>query len=401
MTADSLVNGGHSRRQRARRTSDIPLIPLERHDYAASVPRTKTLILLAKKTGAAAEAGSEPRSDISELVRILDAETLNFNDVARSTHPLVRGARSRGPYWGLAMLAILRRREFDNIYATGEDIGMPLAALLHAARAYGQATVLVHHGGTPKRRVALRVLGSRVWRNVICVSERQREVLLNQVRLPSQKIHRFNQGIDESFFEPLPSDPNPGDYVFSCGRDSRDYPTLTAAARELPIPFRVVASGWASHAGYRQAENMDGASNIVVEHGLSYKALRDAYAGARFVVFPLDSVDYAAGVTGMCEAMAMGKAVIASASPGIAEYMRDGRSGFVVPVGDVRAMRKAIERLWADPNLAVRMGQYNRRWAVEQLTVTHYARRVAGLFGVDVLESNAELDRNSYPQPDA
>ena len=349
------------------------------------MPRSRTLILLAKAPDPALAAnypGSDPRHDIGELVRILDATVLNFNDVERSSHPLVKVARRRGRYWGLAMLGLLRRHEFENIYLTGEDIGMPFAVLLHAARAYGQATVLVHHGGTPKRRAALRALGHKVWRNVLCVSERQREVLVNDVGLPSYKVQQFHQGVDETFFRPLPSDPSPGDYVFSCGRDSRDYPTLHKAVQGLDIKFRVVASGWSSLPGVRQASNIDSSSNVTVERGLSFAALRDAYAGARFVVFPLDSVDYAAGVTGMCEAMAMGKAVIVSASPGVADYVVHGVSGLVVPVGDAGALQRAIMRLWADPALAARMGAHNRRWAESELTVGVYARRVAGLFGV-------------------
>jgi glycosyltransferase involved in cell wall biosynthesis len=310
------------------------------------------------------------------------ATILTFNHVEQSTHPLVQLARRRGRYWGLAMLGILERHNFDNIYLTGEDIGMPFAALLHATGTYGRATVLIHHGGTPKRRAALRTLGHRVWRNVICVSERQRQVLVEHVGLPSYKVQQFNQGIDETFFRPLSSDPSPGGYVFSCGRDSRDYPTLAKAAEGLPIRFRVVASGWSSNTGVRQANNIGSGSNVTVEHGLSFASLRDAYGGARFVVFPLDSVDYAAGVTGICEAMAMGKAVVVSASPGVADYVKDGVSGLVVPIHDAGALRSAIERLWGDPALTARMGEHNRRWAENELTVSLYARRVAGLFGI-------------------
>ncbi|HTQ05746.1 MAG TPA: glycosyltransferase family 4 protein, partial [Polyangiaceae bacterium] len=270
-------------------------------------------------------------------------------------------------------------------YVTGEDIGMPFAVLLHATLCYGKTTVLVHHGGTPKRRVALRALGHRVWRNVLTVSERAREVLIEDVGIPSYKVHAFKQAIDEVFFQPRPTDP-PGEYVFSCGRDSRDYPLLMQAAEGLPIPFRIVASGWSAQADVREAKNVEAKSNVVVERGLTFPALRDAYARARFAVFPLERVDYAAGVTGMCEAMAMGKAIIASASPGVAEYIRHDVSGLVVPVGDVRAMRDAIVRLWEDPALAQQMGSRNRKWAEAEMTATHYARRVAALFGADVLD---------------
>jgi glycosyltransferase involved in cell wall biosynthesis len=350
----------------------------------------RTLILQAKTESEAGspkpEPGVFPRSDLTEIIRILDATLLNFNAVASSNHPLVKLTRSRSPYWGLAMLGILKRHEFDNIYLTGEDLGIPFATLAHPMRCYGKATVLVHHGGTQKRRTALRLLGHEVWRNVLCVSARQREVLIEEAGLPGQKVHLFKTAIDTEFFRAHPNDPATGEYVFSCGRDSRDYPLLMEAAKGLPIPFRIVASGWAAHSDVRAAKTMGDEPNVVVERGLSFPALRDAYARARFAVFPLERVDYAAGVTAMIEAMAMGKAVIASASPGVAEYIRHGVSGLVVPVGDVRAMREAILRLWDDPALCERMGRHNRKWSEVEMGVTHWGRRVAALFGVDVLD---------------
>jgi glycosyltransferase involved in cell wall biosynthesis len=345
----------------------------------------KTLILVAKSPApdsvAQADAGGIPRIEYIELSRALDAKVLDFHDVERSAHPAVKLARKKGLTWGLAMLGVVHRREYDHIYATGEDVGIPLGILLHAVRWYGHVTVVVHNGGTPKRRVVLRGLGHSIWRNVICLSTRQWDVLVDEVGLPAYKVHNFGQWIDESFYQPPPQ-PGLGEYVFSCGRESRDYPTLQKAALGLPMRFRVVASGWAPHAGFDPATNIRAASNLEVAHGLSYRELRDAYAGARFVVVPLDRVDYAAGVTGICEAMAMGKAVIASDSPGVADYVRPGLSGLVVPTGDAAALRNAIEELWRDPARCARMGRYNREWVEEELSVTQYVSRVAGLLGV-------------------
>jgi glycosyltransferase involved in cell wall biosynthesis len=80
--------------------------------------------------------------------------------------------------------------------------------------------------------------------------------------------------------------------------------------------------------------------------------------------------------------MAMGKAVVATASPGVADYVKDGVTGRVVPVGDSEAMRRAIAELWEDPARCAAIGRHNRRYAEEVLSMDSYARRVAGLFGV-------------------
>jgi len=55
------------------------------------------------------------------------------------------------------------------------------------------------------------------------------------------------------------------------------------------------------------------------------------------------------------EALAVGTPVIATATGGVAEVVRDGENGLVVPPGDVDALTAAIERFFADGELAARL----------------------------------------------
>jgi glycosyltransferase involved in cell wall biosynthesis len=359
--------------------------------------RLRTLLLLAKKPAPTAvddaDAGRIPRIEYVELARRIGAEIVDFHDVERSTHPAVKLAAKKGPHWGLAALGVSRRHEFDHFYATGEDVGMPLGMMLHGVRWYGRTTMVVHHGGTAKRRKVLRALGDRPWRNVIVLASRQREILVDDLGYPAIKVHRMDQWLDARFYAPSGNGHQGGDYVFAVGRESRDYPTLEMAAALLPqVRFRVIASGWAPHAGFDKATNLaGGASNMTVETGLSYEQLRGGYGQARLFVAPLDGVDYAAGVTGICEAMSMGRAIVASDSPGIRDYVKHGVSGLVVPVGDAKAMAAAIGELWNDPERCARMGAHNRSWVEEDMSVDRYAERVAGLLGVRRSEGDAQL----------
>jgi glycosyltransferase involved in cell wall biosynthesis len=349
-----------------------------------TIPRS--LILLAKSpdpdAARKADAGEIPRVEYIDLSRALGATIFDFHDVERSTHPAVVTARKRSRLWGLAMLGIVNRHRFEHVYTTGEDVGIPFGILLRTVRWFGRVTGVIHHGGTTKRRLALRGLGHDIWRNVICLSDRQWQVIVDDIGLPRHKVHRFSQWVDHEFFSGSAARPHSADYVLSCGREARDYPTLQRAAVGTRVKFRVVASGWGPGAGFDPASNIAAASNIEVQHGLPYRELRDAYAGARFVVVPLDNVDYAAGVTGICEAMSMGKAVVVSASPGVADYVRDGVSGLVVPVGDPKALSEAVRSLWDDPARCARMGEYGRHWVETELSVAKYISRVRGLLGV-------------------
>jgi glycosyltransferase involved in cell wall biosynthesis len=221
---------------------------------------------------------------------------------------------------------------------------------------------------------------------VICLSDRQWDVIVNEIGLPRHKVHRFAQWVDHDFFCEAAAKPHVGDYVMSCGREARDYPTLQKAAEGMAVKFRIFASGWGPGTTFDPAGNVHAASNVEIQHGLPYRDLRDAYAASRFVVVPLDKVDYAAGVTTMCEAMAMGKALVVSDSPGVADYVKHGETGLVVPIGDPAAMREAVRQLWSDPARCARMGQAGRKWVEAEFTVHRYINRVSGLLGVFVQE---------------
>jgi len=68
--------------------------------------------------------------------------------------------------------------------------------------------------------------------------------------------------------------------------------------------------------------------------------------------------DFEGTSVSMLEAMAHGLVpVVTAASSGIAGVIHDGANGFVVPVGDMAALARAIARLATEPGLLERLGQ--------------------------------------------
>jgi glycosyltransferase involved in cell wall biosynthesis len=63
------------------------------------------------------------------------------------------------------------------------------------------------------------------------------------------------------------------------------------------------------------------------------------------------------------QAMAYGRPVVATAVGGLADAVVDGETGVLVPVGDVPALRGALERLLEDEELRSRLGRAARRAA--------------------------------------
>jgi glycosyltransferase involved in cell wall biosynthesis len=296
-------------------------------------------------------------------------------NAARVLHSGLAPSWSRGGAQTLASLAaFVQRREFDAFYVTSEDMGLLAGLLLRAAGWRGRLVVVVHAVTSAKRKAAMKLVGRRVISNIICVSETQRQTLIDETGFPADRVHLMANWVDTDFFTPGVAK---GDYVFSCGLESRDYSTLLSAASRVEVPFIVAASGFFG----RDAGLEDNASaNVtVLKERVPWTKLRDLYAQSRFVVLPLHAVDYAAGVTGLLEAWAAGKPVIATASPGIAEYLVDGESGLVVPPNNSGAMAQAIETLWNDPERCEAIGRRNRAWVEQNASVTDYARAVTGL----------------------
>jgi glycosyltransferase involved in cell wall biosynthesis len=98
---------------------------------------------------------------------------------------------------------------------------------------------------------------------------------------------------------------------------------------------------------------------------VSHDELEDLYARAAVVACPSRREGF--GVACL-EAMAHGRPVVASAVGGLRDLVVDGETGLLVPPRDVAALRAALERLLADPELRRRLGSAGRERARERFS---------------------------------
>ncbi len=89
----------------------------------------------------------------------------------------------------------------------------------------------------------------------------------------------------------------------------------------------------------------------------------------------------------LMEAAACGVPVVATAVGGVSELVEHGKTGFVVPLGEVEALVTALERLLLDRSLRERMGQAARQKAETALSVTKQVDALLGLWS-DILEED-------------
>jgi glycosyltransferase involved in cell wall biosynthesis len=85
-----------------------------------------------------------------------------------------------------------------------------------------------------------------------------------------------------------------------------------------------------------------------------HSAVMSAWRRCTIALMPSICPDACPTVT--MEAMAMGRAVVASHIGGLPDIVVDGKTGILIPPGDWRSLREAIQRLLDDPGLRERMG---------------------------------------------
>ena len=172
-------------------------------------------------------------------------------------------------------------------------------------------------------------------RLVICASN----ALAHAARsLGAERVRVIPSGVDVP--ETIGQEADPPEVLFA-GRLSREKGILDLVAATEGL--RLVVAG-------------DGPLRAQVPGALGFvphDELQRLYARAAVVACPSHREGF--GVA-CAEAMAHGRPVVASDVGGLRDLVVDEETGLLVPPGDVRALRRALERLLRDPELRTRLG---------------------------------------------
>jgi glycosyltransferase involved in cell wall biosynthesis len=335
-----------------------------------------------------AAEGTRPRTLYVELARALDADLLDANHLATRGSRLSRlVGRRLGMLEGQVLDSFLLRRRYRHIVAFADRLGLELALLFKLTRSRRDlALVSSRLMGRAKRPYLERLHVQSHLGPIISYSSVQLDLAAEHFGLPRESLHVELQPVDERFWHPMNVEPEELICAVGCISGYRDYKTLVEAVRDLPVQVELAIgnlnlseSQQRSRAALIQsklpAESLP--NNVKYRMEVPPLALRDLYARSRFVVMPLEDVDFDAGVTAITEAMAMGKAVIVTRARGQIDVIHDGVEGLYVPPYDAGALRAAIKRLLDDPAEAQRMGDAGRAAVLERHTLDEYTARVA------------------------
>ncbi len=285
-------------------------------------------------------------------------------------------------------ITALRRRSRVSVYVSlSEKIGLPLALLLAIKRIYTPHILVAHHLTSPKKRaLQSRIHWLQRFTRIVVLSEPQAAYLRDEAGYPEDRTVLLRDSVDTDFWQPQKERSAEASFILSVGQERRDYATLFAAARELPdLKFIVVAgSGWAA----RTAITGMLSPNVIVCRDLTYADLRSLYERASLVALPLEAnILYAAGANGLLEAMAMGKPVVLTETPGLKGYVRQGENAHVVSPANPHDLVAVLRQMQNSSGDTARLGVEARGTAEARNSLQSYVMALAGII------QNAERER--------
>ena len=215
------------------------------------------------------------------------------------------------------------------------------------------------------RKVAPEVIGRRA-NAAACVVACNSDVA-RDIRELGSRIHLLPHGVDLQRFTP-PSTTSSGKLrLLAVGRlvEKKGFHFLIAALAGVKIPFTLTIVGdGPERERLRQLVLINNLENHIVFHGsVTHSELPRMYAESDAVVVP--SIQDRSGDRDglpnvLLEAMACGRAVIASDAGAIASAITDNENGLLVPQGDPVALGQAIRRLAGARDLCAKLGRNGR-----------------------------------------
>jgi glycosyltransferase involved in cell wall biosynthesis len=125
-------------------------------------------------------------------------------------------------------------------------------------------------------------------------------------------------------------------------------------------------------------------SNVTMTGYLRRPALERLFDSAWVQIVPSIWVEAQGSVA--TEAMIRGTAIVASRIGGLAEIVQHGRTGLLVPPGDVDALAEALKQILQNRELAEQMGQAGREYALAHFNRERYIDKILQIYELMISE---------------
>jgi glycosyltransferase involved in cell wall biosynthesis len=285
--------------------------------------------------------------------------------------------RASGGFELVNTLADEQRRSADLAVCWDERTGVPAALASRRATQPPAALGVIWLTEPRLPGLATTVVAARAFHAAALVwgnSTAQVDLLEHEWRIPRSRLALVTMGVDPDFWHPTGSPE--AELVVGAGNDRhRDHAFLVEAMQRLQQRRGSVRLELATH------HAVDVPPGLGRRHArLSHREMRALYGRASVVAVALTANNHLSGVSVLLEAMASARPVVATAMPGLEEYVTHGEDGLLVGPGDQEAFADAIESLLLDPDGAAAMGLAGRRAVETRFTTALLAEQLAAHF---------------------
>lgn len=223
---------------------------------------------------------------------------------------------------------------------------------------------------------------------------------LGMVAQEQEIIQVPGSGVDVEHFgeQPLPEGPPTFLMIARLLRDKGVVDYVEAAriirSRHPQARFQILGPFDPNPSAISRREMQDWVDEGTIEYLGSTDDVRPYLAGANVFVLPSY---YREGLPrSTLEAMATGRAIISTDSPGCREPVTHGENGWLVPVRNPQSLATHMLRFIETPELAAQMGRRSRDMVVNRYSVNHVNALLMQLMGLD---EDARTEPSSQDRP--
>lgn len=280
------------------------------------------------------------------------------------------------------MVAWAREQEVGIVHGLSAHTAPVCSKLAHALNV--PYIVTVHHF---QKRGSLAV--DKHCRSVIAVSDSLRENLVNDAHIPKELVQLIPAGIR------VPAELRPRPAAYQQGSEGaiplvstfgkliarKDFTTFLKAARVIVDRFGANCSFVISGDGPEESRLRKLTRELKIDKQVTFchgtaaneELLRDTD------VYVQCSRTEGFGTMAL-QAMAHGVPVVATSTGGLISMVKDGETGFLVPVGDHEAIAARVSNLLTDHELAHRFGENARQVAINEYNLDHMMAATIDLY---------------------
>jgi glycosyltransferase involved in cell wall biosynthesis len=250
-------------------------------------------------------------------------------------------------FMGFAGKALRSFRQARRLGARLLELVVPNSHIANVYASHQQAgrDIGIYDSWLNKAQV-VKTLKEYAWADRIYTHSAYTEESLLARGVPKEKLRRTHLTVDERFGPP---DERPEDDVFRIayvGRvdATKGVPRLLEAFEQVPIPGKRlhIMGGWSTRAMRKFMEGYMTDERITVGPGDPLPLLQ------RADVFVHPTYEDGFGYAPM-EALACGLPVIVTLDTGMKEYVHEGKNGYVVPTGSVKAFCESLLHIYETP----------------------------------------------------